>query len=131
MSMLTISQAAKKLQVNKKTLIRWDTSGKFPAERDSSGNRTYEEQDISNHAQWFILRRKHRAHNRLLTAIRKEADRFTAAQPLEITTPRFHKLEEMKKAYSALRKWEVENREILKEYSKIPDGFTAKVDPDA
>ena len=128
--MLTISQAAKKLQVNKKTLIRWDTSGKFPAERDSSGNRTYQEQDISNHARWFILRRKHRAHNRLLTAIRKEADRFTATQPLSMETPKFHKFEEMKKAYDALDKWKKESSEILKEYSNLPHGFKAKIDPD-
>lgn len=129
--MLTIAQAAEKLGVNRKTLMRWDTSRKFPAQRDSAGNRVYDEQDIFNHAQWFRLRRKHRAHNRQLTAIRKEADRFTATQPLGMETPKFHKLEEMKKAYKALRKWEKENREILKEYSKLPDGFKAKVDPDA
>lgn len=129
--MLTISQASKKLKVNKKTLIRWDASGKFSAERDSVGNRVYDELDIENHAQWFMLRRKHRAHNRLLTAIRKEADRFTATQPLGMETPKFHKFEEMKKAYEALRSWELENRRILKEYSKLPHGFKAKVDPDA
>jgi DNA-binding transcriptional MerR regulator len=129
--MLTISQASKKLKVNKKTLIRWDASGKFTAQRESTGNRVYDELDIQNHAQWFELRRKHRAHNRLLTAIRKEADRFTATQPLGMETPKFHKFEEMKKAYEALRKWETENKDILKEYSKLPHGFRAKVDPDA
>lgn len=128
--MLTISQAAEKLQVNKKTLIRWDTSGKFPAQRDSSGNRVYDEQDILNHAQWFRLRRKHRAHNRQLTAIRKEADRFTATQPLGMETPKFHKLEEMKRAYDALNKWEAKSKEITEEYSKLPRDFEAKVDPD-
>lgn len=128
--MLTIAQTAEKLRVNKKTLIRWDALGKFPAQRDSAGNRVYNEQDILNHAQWFILRRKHRAHNRQLNAIRKEADRFTATQPLGMATPKFHKYEEMKKAYDALRKWENENREILKEYSVLPQGFKAKVDPD-
>lgn len=129
--MLTISQASKKLKVNKKTLIRWDASSKFTAQRESAGNRVYDELDIQNHAQWFMLRRKHRAHNRLLTAIRKEADRFTATQPLGMETPKFHKFEEMKKAYEALRNWELEDREILKEYSRLPYGFKAKVDPDA
>ncbi len=128
--MLTISQASKELKVNKKTLIRWDASGKFTAQRESAGNRVYDELDIQNHAQWFELRRKHRAHNRLLTAIRKEADRFTATQPLGMETPKFHKFEEMKRAYEALRKWEAENKEILKEYSKLPPSFKAKVDPD-
>lgn len=130
--MLTIAQAAKKLQVNKKTLIRWDASGKFPAQRDSAGNRIYEEQDVLNHAQWFKLRRKHRAHNRKLTAIRKEVDKYTATQPLDVLTPpRFHKLEDMKKAFEALHTWEKEHKKILAEYAELPDGFKAKVDPDA
>jgi len=129
--MLTIAQAAEKLGVNKKTLIRWGASGKFSAERDFAGNRVYDERDIANHAQWFTLRRKHRTHNRQLTAIRKEADRFTATQPLGMETPKFHKYDEMKKAYDALRKWENEDKEILKEYSELPRGFKAKVDPDA
>ncbi len=128
--MFTIAQAAEKLKVNKKTLIRWDASGKFPAQRDSARNRTYEEQDILNHAQWFELRRKHRTHNRKLTAIKKEADKFTATQPLGMETPKFHKLEDMKKTYSALRKWKIEDKKILIEYSKLPNGFNAKLDPD-
>lgn len=128
--MLTITQAAEKLQVSKKTLMRWDASGKFPAQRDSAGNRVYGEQDILNHAQWFKLRRKHRAHNRQLTAIRKEADRFTATQPLGMETPKFHKLEEMKKAYEALNKWKAKSKEITEEYSRLPRDFDAKVDPD-
>lgn len=129
--MLSISQAAQILKVNKKTLMRWDAEGKFPAQR-KAGARVYEEQDIYNHAQWFDLRRKHRAHNRLLTAIRSEADKYLATQPLgPMENPKFHKYEDMKKAYDALRKWEEENRKILEEYSKLPRGFKAKVDPEA
>lgn len=128
--MLTISQAAEKLTVSKKTLMRWDALGKFPAQRNASGHRIYEEQNILNHAHWFKLRRKHKAHNRKLTAIRKEADRFTATQPLGMETPKFHKFEEMKKAYDALHEWESKSREITSEYSKLPRGFKAKLDPD-
>jgi DNA-binding transcriptional MerR regulator len=130
MSILTIAQAAKKLKVNKKTLMRWDALGKYPAQRDKAGNRIYDEQDILNHAQWFEIRRKHKAHNRQLTAIRREADRFTATQPLGMETPGFHKLEEMKKAYYELHKWESENKKILERYSELPPNFKAKVDPD-
>ena len=127
--MFTIAQAAKQLKVNKKTLMRWDASGKFPAKRDSSGNRTYDETDISNHAQWFELRRKHRTHNRLLTAIRKEADKYLVTQPLgPMENPKFHKLEDMKKAYDALHKWEAEDKKITEEYSKLPEDFRAKLD---
>lgn len=130
--MLTIAQAAKQLKVNKKTLMRWDASGKFPAKRDSAGNRTYHEIDIENHAQWFALRRKHRVHNRKLTAIRKEADKYLATQPLgPMENPKFHKYEDMKKAYDALHKWEKEDKKILEEYSKLPEGFKAKLDPDS
>lgn len=129
--MLSISQAAKILGVNKKTLMRWDREGKFPAQREA-GARVYEEQDIYNHAQWFNLRRKHRAHNRLLTTIRSEVDKYLTTQPLgPMENPKFHKYEDMKKAYGALRKWEEEDKKILEEYSRLPRGFTAKVDPDA
>ena len=130
--MLTIAQAADQLKVNKKTLMRWDASGKFPAQRDSSGNRMYDEQDILNHSQWFRLRRKHRAHNRLLSSIKSETDKYLATQPLgPMDNPKFHKYEDMKKAYDALRKWEKENKKILEEYTKLPRGFRAKLDPDA
>jgi len=129
--MFTIAQSAEQLQVNKKTLMRWDASGKFPAQRDSTGSRIYDEKDVLNHAQWFAVRRKHRAHNRQLTAIRSECDKYLATQPLgPMENPKFHKVEDMKKAYGALRRWETENRAILKEYSKLPSGFRAKLDPD-
>jgi DNA-binding transcriptional MerR regulator len=130
--MLSISQAAQILGVNKKTLMRWDAEGKFPAQRDDTGARVYDETEVTHHAQWFKLRRKHRAHNRKLTDIRKEVDKHTATQPLDAPQPpRFHKLEDMKKAFDALHVWEEEHKEILKEYENLPDGFKAKVDPDA
>jgi len=130
--MFTIAQAASKLKVNKKTLIRWDASGKFPAQRDAAKNRIYDEEDITNHSLWFLLRRKHRKHNRQLTAIRKECDKYLATQPLgPMENPKFHKLEDMKKAYDALHVWETENSKILAEYSKLPIGFKAKLDPEA
>lgn len=129
--MLSIAQAAEKLQVNKKTLMRWDASGKFPAQRDSTGNRIYDERDVLNHAQWFTIRRKHRAHNRQLTTIRRECDKYLATQPLgPMKNPKFHRHENMEKVYAAMHKWEVEDMAILEEYSKLPNGFKAKLDPD-
>ena len=130
--MYPIAKAASLLGINKKTLIRWDAEGKFPATRDKSGARWYDEVEIANHAMWFKLRRKHRAHNRLLTAIRSECDKYLVTQPLgPMENPKFHKLEDMKKAYDDLHKWEEENRKIIKEYSKLPEGFHAKLDLDA
>lgn len=133
MSTLNTARAAKILKINKKTLMRWDASGKWVAERDPKTDaRLYDEKEVQEHAIWFDIRRRNKAHNRLLTAIRKEADRFAATQPLSAgLVPKFHKLEEMKKAYEALRRWEKESREIHAEYSKLPSGFKAKVDPDA
>lgn len=130
--MLSISQAAQILGVNKKTLMRWDAAGKFPAIKDSkTGARSYEEKDIQDHAQWFNIRRKHKAHNRLLTAIRKEVDRFSATIPLNAgAISGLHNVKDMQKAYSSLRTWEKKHKEILKEYSKLPTGFYHKVDPE-
>lgn len=129
--MLTIAQASEILGVNKKTLMRWDASGKFPSKREGI-IRYYDEKDIQQHAQWFKLRRKHKEHNRKLGAIRKEVDRFTATQPLgPFDNPHFHKYEDMKRAYDALRAWEQEDKKILEEYSQLPSGFKAKVDPES
>lgn len=129
---ISIAEAAKKLKISKKTLIRWDESGRFPAIRTSAGEaRFYDEEDIKNHALWFEIRRKHKAHNRTLTAIRKEADRFSSTVPLDPgVRVKLHKFEEMKNAYDALRDWEKISREILAEYSKLPVGFKPKVDID-
>lgn len=128
--MFSIAQAAEKLQVNKKTLIRWDALGKLPAQRDSSGNRIYDEQDILKHAQWFILWRKHKTHNRQLTNIRKECDKYLATQPLgPMENPKFHKFEDMEKVYTAMHKWEAEDMAILEEYTKLPSGFKPKFNP--
>lgn len=50
MSYITISKAAEILRVNKKTLFRWDSEGRFiPAKREEvSKIRLYDEQDVMN-----------------------------------------------------------------------------------
>lgn len=132
MSYIRISQVAKILKINARTLMRWDNEGKFVAHREQlSKIRFYDEADVLNHAIWFDLRRRHKTHLKKLDSIRKEVNKFVVTQPLEFdSTPKFHKLEDMKKAYDALRDWEKEEREITEEYSKLPSGFKAKVDPE-
>ena len=112
--------------------MRWDNEGKFLAHREQlSKIRFYDEADILNHANWFELRRKHKLHLKKLDSIRKEVDKFVVTQPLEFgASPKFHKLEDMKKAYDALSDWEKEERKITGEYGNLPSGFKAKVDPE-
>jgi len=131
MSYVKISQAAKLLGVNSRTLMRWDEKGKFPAHKEAlSKMRFYDKLDITNHALWFSLRRKHRLHLKKLDAIRKEIDKYISTQPLSFgTTPRFHKYEDMKKAFDDLKNWRKEHQLILKQYSELPPRFKAKVDP--
>ena len=133
MSTLSISQAAQILKVNKKTLMRWDASGKFPAIKDpKTGARSYDEKDIQDNALWFEIRRKHKAHNRKLSEIRKEADKFTATIPLNFGEKlRVLDGKAMKKAYDALNKWSKEDIEIQEEYLKIPSKFHPRVDPES
>ncbi len=132
MSYLRISQAAKLLQVSTRTLMRWDQEGKFPAHREQvSKIRFYDESDVINHAIWFKLRRKHKTHLKKLGAIRSEIDKYIVTQPLNTgENPKFHKFEDMKKAFDALRDWEKEEKEILKEYSHLAPEFKAKLDPE-
>lgn len=130
--MLTISQTAKLLDVDKKTLMRWDTEGQFPAKREKISNiRYYNDEDIHNHVLWFEIRRKHKAHLKLLHDVRKEVDRFIRTSPLNpMENPKLFLLADIKKAYEALHKWEAEDRAISHEYSKLPEGFTPKIDPE-
>lgn len=132
MSYIRISQAAKLLRVNIRTLMRWDNQGKFIANREPlSKIRFYDEKDITNHVIWFEIRRKHKTHLRKLKVIRDEVDKFISTQPLEFgENPKFHKYEDMKKAYDSLHVWEKEEKEIVSEYSKLPNGFKAKIDPE-
>jgi DNA-binding transcriptional MerR regulator len=122
---LTISKAAELFSVDKKTLMRWDTSGELKAYREPLTNsRYYLEAEIKWQAYWYVLRTKHRAHNRKLTEIRKKADKFLATTPLsEYQNPKMHDAEDMKSAYSALRNWEDEHKKIMNEYLKLPKGF--------
>lgn len=131
MSYIKISQAAKLLEVNTRTLMRWDKEGKFPAHKETlSKMRFYDETEVLNHVFWFKLRRKHKDHVKKLGAIRAEVNKYVSTQPLQVGgNPKFHKFEDMKKAFVALNIWEKEHKEILKEYSQLPPGFKAKVDP--
>lgn len=129
--MYKISQVSKILGVDKKTLMRWDNEGKYPAIREKHSNiRLYDEIDIQNHALWFDIRRKHKAHLRLLPALNEERNKFINTKPLQPgESPKSFPLKEMKKAYDAIHKWEDEENEILKEYTRVPDGFKHKIDP--
>ncbi|MEK6891155.1 MAG: MerR family transcriptional regulator [Nanoarchaeota archaeon] len=130
--MLTISQTAKLLKIDKKTLMRWDKDGKFTAKREKvSKTRCYDEKEVYNHALWFEIRRKHKAHLRVLQDVRKEADKFIRTfplNPLEDNKP--FRLTDMKRAYETLDKWEEDDIVISKEYNKLAIGFTPKIDPE-
>jgi len=130
MKKLTISQAAELFSVDKKTLMRWDSSGELKAHREPLTNfRYYVESEIKWQAYWYKLRTKHREHNRKLTKIRQEADNFLATTPLsEYQNPKIHNFEDMKAAYGALRNWEKEHKEIIDEYLNLPNNFKAEVD---
>lgn len=121
--MLTVSQAAKILGVNKKTLMRWDDDGWLKAKRDPLNNaRLYDEAVIRKIARWYDLRRRHREHLAKLSPIRKNVDRFLPTTPLDaVTPPKLHNGEEMKLAYSELHKWEEEMKKIYEEYGEFTD----------
>lgn len=127
---LTISQAASIFGVNKKTLMRWNDSGQLKAYREPLTNsRYYLNDEIEWQAFWYRLRVRHKNHNRRLTSIRAEADKFLATTPLsEYQNPIVIDSEKMKSAYDALRKWENQHRAILAEYSKLPKNFEPTVD---
>lgn len=129
MDKINVTEASKILGISKKTLIRFDEDGRFPAQRSANGYRIYDRVDIENHALWFSLRRKHKEHNRKLKKIQDEVDKYITTQPLgPFQKSKFHRLGDMRAAFEQLHDWEEEHKEILKEYEKIPEGFKAKTD---
>ena len=87
--------------------MRWDEDGKFPAHKEPISNmRYYSEEEIIAHALWFEIRRKHKKLLNELDGIRAEVDKYIVTQPLDSgEKPKFHKLEDMKKAFDDLRNW--------------------------
>ncbi len=130
--LITSTEAAKILKVNKLTLIRWDKEGKFPPTvKESSGRRMYNKNFVESHAKWLDLRKRHRKHLNLLGPIRTEANKFvgkqlTPGEPL-VT---YLDLAEMKKAYDAMDDWNKKEKKITSEYSMLPPNFKVLVDPD-
>lgn len=129
MTQITIAEAAKMFGLNKKTLMRWDALGKLPSARDLKTNiRYYDKKDIEEQSFWLKLRIKDRNHNRKLTAVRNEADKFSATTPLDGSPRQPYSFEAMKAAYDALKSWTIEHKKIHEEYAQLPVGFIPKVD---
>ncbi len=128
MEKLTVSQAASLFGVDKKTIQRWDESGKLPSMRDENNFRYYLREDVEAQALWLRLRLRERNHNRTLNLIRQKADQFARTRPLDSYTRPATDFPDMKKAYSALRKWESEHKAIQKEFAQLPSRFRPKID---
>lgn len=123
MSNITISQAAKILGLNKKTLVRWEEAGLLiPAREELSRLRVYDKSRIELIAKWIDLRQRHSEHLKKLDPIRKNLDKFIPKLPLDIQSPVGNKREDMKKAFDDKRNWEAELKEIEKEYGEF-DNF--------
>ena len=132
MSTYTTNEVAIILNVSKKTLMRWDESGKFPARRDSNNFRQYDRKVVDDHVVWFALRRKHKEHLRKLKPIRAEVAKFLRTTPItDSSPPRLFDYKELKKAYDALHEWEDVEKSIVEEYALIPKGFVHLVSPES
>lgn len=130
MSILTTSQAAKVIGVNKRTLMRWDKSGLLKAKRELVSNiRIYDEEVVEKVRQWFQLRNKHKAHLRKLGPIRSKIDKYIVTQPLSwLEQPKIVSLDEAKKAFNELHNWENQLEKIYKEYAEFTEDYYGKLE---
>lgn len=127
---LSTQEAADFLKVSKKTLMRWDSEGHFPTERESvTSARIYHLKDIEMAKKWLDLREKHRMHLKKLPNIQKELDRILVTNPLIPGEPdkHFWGIEEIKKPFEAMNKWEEEEKKIFEEYSQFNDWKYRKI----
>ena len=129
MSKITISQAAKILGVSKKTLMRWDKPGLFPARRESVSNvRIYDKEGVEKLAEWFDLRKKHLNHLKKLKPINDECRRFISTRPLDpYNPPKGHNLRDMKKAFNKMKQWQCDLNELRKKYIEFMEDYYKKL----
>jgi|GEM_PF-3160934 len=130
---ITIGEAAKILSVNKKTLMRWDETDMFPAEREPvSKIRIYDKAIVEKTARWFDLRKRHKEHVHKITAIQANIDRFISTRPLSpgenLKGMSTEEAREMKKAFDVRREWFKEEDEFDKEYVEFTEGFYGKLE---
>lgn len=129
MSKIIISRAARILGVSKKTLMRWDKPGLFPAQRESVSNvRIYDKVRVEKLAKWFDLRERHLNHLRKLKPIKAECQWFISTRPLDpYNPPKGHNLTDMKKAFDKMKQWQRDLDKLQKEYIEFTEDYYKKL----
>ena len=129
MSKITIGQAAKILGVSKKTLMRWDEPGLFPAQRESVSNvRIYDKEGVEKLAKWFDLREKHLNHLKKLKPVKDECQRFISTGPLDPhKPPKGYNLPDMKKAFGKMKRWQRDLDKLQKQYIEFTEDYYKKL----
>lgn len=121
---MSTKQVADFLGVSKKTLMRWDEKGIFPAEREEvSKSRIYYRPNVEKAKMWLDLRERHRKHLRKLPDIRKRLDEVLRMHPVIPGQPvkpwGSRDISVITKAIDAMEKWDREEREIVKGYDQF------------
>ncbi|OGH18714.1 MAG: hypothetical protein A3F31_00595 [Candidatus Levybacteria bacterium RIFCSPHIGHO2_12_FULL_38_12] len=124
MTLIKIGEAAKILGVNKKTLMRWDQSGLFPAKREQVSNiRVYDKAIVEKANKWLDFRKREKEHLDKLAGINKKRDKFIPIIPLgSSSNPQVHSYKEMKKVYGEYDDWKKKYDELQKEDAEF-EGF--------
>lgn len=125
MSYITIAEAAKILNVNKRTLMRWDEEGIFPAKREEvSKIRIYDKNVIEKTAKWFDLRKREKEHLRKLPEINRKRNKVIPTAPLDpYKDPPGHTLEELRSVYREYHDWKKKYDDLHKEHTEFTEDF--------
>jgi DNA-binding transcriptional MerR regulator len=120
MSKISVSQAAKILNVSIKTLQRWDEDNTFPALREEvSNSRIYDEDIVMEYKAYRDARVDEKAHLNKLGPIRQAIEKFIVTQPLEPGQPaKVFDGKDMAAAYKALDQWNDKERQLRAETMK-------------
>lgn len=123
MSNITIGKAAKILGVNKKTLMRWDESGKFsPKIREVlSGGRVYVESDVRN---LKTLREHESRHRRVMKEWKSVINKLSSYNDVFLLTDEESALDEqeqkLKREHQRLKQeFETFSNEIKQLYKQF------------
>lgn len=123
MSNISISEAAKILDVAIKTMQRWDEDNTFPALREEvSNSRFYDEGIVREYKKYRDARVTEKHHLRKLGPIRQNIDKYLATQPLSPgEAPKGFDGKEFHIAYQALDQWTGKHHELRAHSMKFFD----------
>lgn len=128
MILITASRAASILGINKRTLFRWEKSGRLKSRREGIlGTRVYDKEYVEVAKKILDLNKVEEEHVKKLPRIRKDIEKncliqeYVPGKPLKFLSEK--EIEDAMKAFDAEEAWLKKHEQILRKLYSYPMGI--------